>query len=70
VIMDRYIRAEAGGSATDRFKLRSSALMFVAPLLMSWAPVHIYFATIPLLVVMIALAKATTPDFLGSCKQA
>ena len=70
VMMDRYIRAEGAGGASERFKFRSAGLMFVAPVLMSWAPEHFYLAAIPLLVFMIAIAKARTPGFLGSWKQA
>lgn len=70
VTMDRYIRAEAAGNAVERFKIRGAALMFAAPVLMSWAPGHFYLAAIPLLVFMVAIANARTPGLVENWKQA
>ena len=60
VTMDRYIRAETTVATWDRFKFRTAALMFTAPLLMSWAPAHFYLAAVPLLVFMIAISQPVT----------
>ncbi len=60
VTMDRYIWAETAIATWERFTLRTAVLMFVAPLLMSWAPAHFYLAAVPLLVFMIAISRETT----------
>jgi len=73
VTMDRYIGAEAAGSAAERFTFRGAALTFVAPVLRSWAPSHFYLAAIPLLVLMVAISKmankAGLPGCIGGCEQ-
>ena len=73
VMMDRYIGGEAAGSSAERFMFRSAALMFVAPVLMSWVPGHFYLAAIPLLVFMVAISKMTNkvglPGCIGGCEQ-
>ena len=73
VTMDRYIGAEAAGSAAERFTCRGAALMFVAPVLRSWAPGHFYLAAIPLLVFMVAISKMANkvglPGCIGGCEQ-
>jgi hypothetical protein len=57
VTLDRFIEAEAAGSKSQKLKARASALMFTAPVLMSWVPAHFYLAAIPLLVFVLVLSR-------------
>jgi Glycosyltransferase family 87 len=59
VTMDRFIRAEASGTKNERFKVRAAALLFTAPLLMSWTPNYFFLAAIPMLIFLFALSRQT-----------
>jgi hypothetical protein len=59
VTMDGFIRHETTIATWERFKLRTAALTFTAPLLMAWAPAHFYLAAIPLLLFLIAISLPT-----------
>lgn len=48
VTLNRFIAAEATGVRSDRVMARAAALMFVAPLCISYIPSHLYLAALPL----------------------
>lgn len=48
IILNRFIEAEATGDAYGRLAARTAALMFVAPLCISFAPDHFYLVSLPL----------------------
>ena len=62
VILSRTIGAEdAGGDARDRRVARASALMFVAPVCMSYIPDQFFIVCLPLLGFLLAMMSASIP---------
>jgi hypothetical protein len=55
VVLDRFLEAESTGK-TGRIVFRLAALVFAAPLLFSYAPLHFYLASIPLFGFTMAVA--------------
>jgi Glycosyltransferase family 87 len=49
VTLDRFINAEATGEKVGRRMARASALLFVAPVCMSYIPGHFYVVSLPIL---------------------
>src|SRR5712691_9788812 len=56
VTLNRFIVAEASGDWAGRFVTRASALMFVAPVCISYIPYHFYLVSLPLLLFLAAIA--------------
>jgi len=55
--MDRFLEAESSGDA-GRIVFRLAALLFAAPLLFSYAPLHFYLYSVPLLAFTVAFASS------------
>ena len=70
VLLNAYLPAEDGGSERERFIGRSAALMFVVPVLESFAPWHFYLVAPVVLLLLVATSTAVSmPDFLrGSAR--
>ena len=49
IVLNRFIGSESAGNLRGRLTVRSAALLFVAPALMSWAPSYFFLASLPLL---------------------
>jgi hypothetical protein len=56
VTLNRFLVAEASGDRIGRLVARASALMFVAPVCISYIPYHFYLVSLPLLAFLAAMA--------------
>ena len=59
VVMDRFLEAETN-AASGRVVFRLAALLFAAPLLFSYAPLHFYLYSIPLFAFTMAFALCSS----------
>jgi hypothetical protein len=66
VILDRFIEAEATGDKSGRRMARASALLFVAPVCMSYIPNYFYVVSLPLLAFLGFLMKSSSGPSLAS----
>ncbi len=62
--LNRFIEAEATGDASGRLVARASALLFVAPVCMSYIPDHFYVVSLSLIVFLFAVSS--TPRITSS----
>jgi hypothetical protein len=66
VILDRFIEAEATGDKSGRRMARASALLFVAPVCMSYIPNYFYVVSLPVLAFLGFLMKSSSGPSLAS----
>jgi len=59
VTLNRFLEAEATGDRGGRLIARASALMFVAPVCMSFIPSHFYVVSLPLLAFLFAITAVS-----------
>lgn len=64
VTLNRFVEAEATGDRCGRLIARASALMFVAPICMSYSAGHFYLVSLPLLAFLFAIA-AVNRDYMA-----
>jgi hypothetical protein len=55
VMLDRFIAAEATGDQAGRLITRTSALMFVAPVCISFTPTYFFFIAVPICMFLVVL---------------
>jgi Glycosyltransferase family 87 len=58
ILLNKYLPAEAGGDPSERLIGRSAALMFVSPILVSFAFGHFYIVAIAVLLLLAASSTA------------
>ena len=57
IMLDRFIASEATGEREGRLIVRAAALLFVAPLCMSYSPEHFYLVALPLSGFLVVLIR-------------
>jgi len=58
VMMDRFINAENDGELEERLRLWATALVFTAPLLISWSTNYFFLAAIPVMLFTVSISGA------------
>jgi hypothetical protein len=60
VILDNFLPAEPTGTKRERLIARAAALIFVAPVIESYAPGFFYVVAIPVMLLLAATASAAS----------
>jgi len=62
ITLSRFIDSEATGDRVGRFSTRTAALMFVAPICISYSPNHFYLVAGPLAVLLFVVTRLAFID--------
>jgi glycosyl transferase family 87 len=68
--LDRFVTAEATGDPAGRLAARTAAVMFLAPIAVSFAPEHYYLVALPLCALLLVLIQHSRREPTGAMAEA